>query len=123
MFDTLLLLLGAAKLGHHIVPLFITIDPKRDTVARMREYKKKWNPRIQFLVPTDEELKDLSAKFRLYYSASETNPGEEDDYLLDHSIFFYMMDREGKFMDVFSQYTTTDDVAFKIASNIKAENK
>lgn len=88
----------------------------------MRVYKEKWNPRIRFLVPTDAELKDIAAKFRLYYSASETNPGEEDDYLLDHSIFFYMMDREGQFMDVYSQWISTDDVAHKIAANIHAEN-
>jgi cytochrome oxidase Cu insertion factor (SCO1/SenC/PrrC family) len=111
------------NLGQPIVPLFISIDPKRDTPARLREYKTKFSPRVQWLTGTDDEVRAMTKAFRIYYSSSETAEGADEDYLLDHSIFFYLMDRDGKFGEVFGSNVTPDEIAMKTAKFIQAENK
>eukprot|EP00759_Apiculatamorpha_spiralis_P052481 PhF_6_TR5732/c0_g1_i1/m.8447/K07152/SCO1_2; protein SCO1/2 len=83
-------------------PLFITVDPQRDTPKVLKEYLTDFHPRIIGLTGTLEEIERVARAYRVYFSIpDESNP---KDYLVDHSIIMYLMSPEGKFVD----YTTKD---------------
>ena len=85
-------------------PLFITVDPRRDTKEKLKEYLRDFNPRILGLTGTFEETDAAARNFRVYYAIPD-EPGMTDtDYLIDHSIVMYLMDPNGKFVD----YTTKE---------------
>lgn len=72
---------------------FITVDPARDTVAAMKDYVSNFDPRIDALVPTEEQLKQLVSDFRVYYAKVPTSDG---GYTMDHTASTFLFDRGGK---------------------------
>jgi protein SCO1/2 len=92
-----------------LTPVFITCDPLRDTEQVVKEYVQDFHSDlIGFTGPADQ-LKQVARSFRVY-SYTPPNVNKEDDYLVDHSIFFYLMDPEGKFVDCYARDTTADEV-------------
>ncbi|KAI0270349.1 SCO1/SenC-domain-containing protein [Russula aff. rugulosa BPL654] len=72
--------------GPIVQPIFISVDPARDALPQMARYVRDFHPRLIGLAG------DVKA-YRVYFSTPPgTKPG--DDYLVDHSIFFYFMDPE-----------------------------
>ena len=72
------------------LPVFITCDPVRDTPEVLREYLKEFHPDIVGLTGTYEQVKNVCKQYRVYFSTpKDVKPGE--DYLVDHSIYFYLM--------------------------------
>jgi protein SCO1 len=94
-----------------IQPLFITVDPKRDTVAAMADYLKSFSPRIVGLTGTQAQTDAAAKAYRVYVAPQK---GEGDDYLIDHSAYFYLMDRDGKFVNVIAGSASGDDIAAKL---------
>merc|ERR1719284_1766024 len=90
-----------------IQPLFITIDPKRDTPKQIKENTKEFNPRILALTGAPEKIKEVTKAFRVYFSIPD-DAGE--DYLVDHSIIIYLMGKDGKFMKFFGQNSTVEEM-------------
>lgn len=101
-----------------MVPIFITCDPRRDTPAVVREYIKDFHPDMIGLTGEQDEIRKVAKSFRVYVS-SPPNVAEEDDYLVDHSIFFYLMDPEGKFVDCYAKDTTAEEVAASFKNYVK----
>lgn len=73
---------------------FITVDPERDTAPMLKDYLSNFDPRIEALVPTLDELPKLAKAFRAIYEKVPTSDGE---YTMNHTATVYLMDREGKF--------------------------
>ena len=73
---------------------FITVDPARDTVAAMKDYVANFDPRIEALVPTEEQLKQLVSDFRVYYAKVPTSDG---GYTMDHTATIYLFGADGRF--------------------------
>ncbi len=73
---------------------FVTVDPERDTAALLKDYVANFDPRIEGLVPTPEQLASLAAAFRVYYAKSPTSDG---GYTMDHTALVFLMDAEGRF--------------------------
>ncbi|KAG2173940.1 hypothetical protein INT44_000053, partial [Umbelopsis vinacea] len=96
-------------LGNILVPVFITCDPRRDTPEIVKEYIQDFHPEMVGLTGSQEEIKQVAKSFRVYVS-SPPDVKEGEDYLVDHSIFFYLMDPEGKFVDCYAKDTTADEV-------------
>jgi protein SCO1/2 len=92
-----------ADVKKDVVPVFITIDPARDTKEALDKYSKKWDPSIVWLTGPLENISEVAKAFRVYFSIPEIAPGDDDDYLVDHSIFFYLMDREHKLMEIWGK--------------------
>jgi protein SCO1/2 len=88
------------KLGpkaDEIQPLFITVDPKRDTPAVVKQYAAAFSPRLIGLTGTPAQI-DVAAKaYRVYYAEHRTGPGP-DDYSMDHSSVLYLMGPDGRFI-------------------------
>ncbi|KAI9484669.1 SCO1/SenC-domain-containing protein [Zychaea mexicana] len=93
-----------------LVPVFITCDPRRDTAEIVKEYVKDFHPDMIGLTGDQTEIRKVAKSFRVYVS-SPPNVAEGEDYLVDHSIFFYLMDPEGKFVDCYAKDTTAQEVA------------
>lgn len=71
-------------------PVFITCDPFRDTPEVLRAYLGEFHPDIVGLTGTYEQIKHVCKQYRVYFSTPrDVKPGE--DYLVDHSIYFYLM--------------------------------
>ncbi|HEY3919152.1 MAG TPA: SCO family protein [Stellaceae bacterium] len=103
-----------AKLGPDakaIEPLFITVDPKRDTPKLIGEYVKAFDPRIIGLTGGVAQIADVAKEYRVYYAPE---PGNGNDYLVDHSSFVYLMNPQGVFAKVMPGNTSGGDMAAAI---------
>lgn len=99
--------------GERLQVLFITVDPERDTQALLKEYMASFDPSFLALRPEPDELKDVTADFKIYYKKV---PGSTPtSYTMDHSAGKYIFDTEGR-VRLFSAYGTD---AATIASDIQ----
>lgn len=78
------------KHGSVLRPVFITCDPARDTPEVMKEYLHEFHGDILGLTGTYDAVKQTCRAYRVYFSTPvDVKPGQ--DYLVDHSIYFYLM--------------------------------
>jgi protein SCO1/2 len=77
--------------------VFITVDPKRDTPAVMKQYVAAFGPRLLGLTGTPEQIAQVAKEYRVYYAEHRTGPGP-DDYSMDHSSILYLMGPDGRFI-------------------------
>jgi len=104
--------------GQVIQPIFITCDPARDTPEQVEAYVKDFHPRLLGLTGSYDNIKAACKAYRVYFSTPpNTKPG--DDYLVDHSIFFYLMDPQGEFVDAYGKSTTEEEVREKVTEAIR----
>jgi protein SCO1/2 len=105
--------------GIELQPIFITCDPARDTPDIIKLYLQDFHPSIVGLTGTYEKIKLACKKYRVYFSTPpDVKPGQ--DYLVDHSIFFYLMDSEGEFVDVIGREATAKEGVEKIKKHVDA---
>jgi protein SCO1/2 len=97
-------------------PIFITVDPKRDTREALAEYLKSFDPRIVALTGTAEQVAAVAKAYRVYYATRDTGG---DSYLVDHSSFFYLIDPQGRFVDVMARDLSGDGIAARVDHFIK----
>lgn len=93
-----------------IQPLFITVDPRRDTPAVMGDYTQSFDPRIIGLTGTPQQIAAVAKEYGVYYVAHRSGPDAEND-IIDHSSYLYFMDPEGKFVRGFDADTPGDRIA------------
>ncbi|CCK72497.1 SCO family protein KNAG_0K01320 [Huiozyma naganishii CBS 8797] len=79
-------------------PIFVTCDPARDSPEVLKEYLKDFHEGIVGLTGSYDDIKKMCKQYRVYFSTPpDVKPGQ--DYLVDHSVFFYLMDPEGQFVE------------------------
>ena len=78
-------------------PLFITVDPRRDTPAVIKQYTASFTPRLLGLTGTATQIAAVAKEYRVYYAEHRTGPGPED-YSVDHSSILYLMGPDGRFI-------------------------
>jgi protein SCO1/2 len=83
-----------AALAARVQPLFITIDPERDTQPVVKNYVTAFHPRLIGLTGTPDEIASVAKEFAVYYARNDKSGAGE--YLMDHSRTPYLMDPEGK---------------------------
>jgi protein SCO1/2 len=108
------------KFGLQVLPVFITIDPERDTVEQVREYLKEYHPRYVGLTGTVEDIRQVAREYRVYYMKTED---EGTDYLVDHSIITYLMDPDMNFVKFFGKNYDADSLADGVIKEIKSTSK
>jgi cytochrome oxidase Cu insertion factor (SCO1/SenC/PrrC family) len=107
-------LLGAA--GDDVVPVFITVDPERDTQDVLRDYAEAFHPRLKALRGTPEQTAEVAKAYRVYFKkAAETAPGE---YLVDHSSIIFLMGRDGRYLMHFTHMTLPEPMAAEIKKRL-----
>jgi protein SCO1/2 len=80
-----------------IAPIFITVDPARDTPPVMKRYAAAFSPRLIGLTGTPEEIARVIKEYHVYAAKHVTGPGP-DDYSMDHSSVLYFMAPDGQFI-------------------------
>lgn len=108
-------------IADEITPVFFTVDPERDTVEAIAEYVPYFHDRMVGLTGTVEQTSAAAKAYRVYYAKviPEGEPEDTDTYLMDHSSFVYLMDREGKFVRHFNYGTSPEDMAKGVTEAIK----
>ncbi|MDX2027031.1 MAG: SCO family protein [Alphaproteobacteria bacterium] len=82
-----------------VQPLYITIDPARDTPAKLKAYINSFHPKIVGLTGSPEQIAAVAKVYQVYYAKGEKV--DENDYLMDHSSLIYLMGPDGKFIATF----------------------
>uniref|UniRef100_H2YE39 Thioredoxin domain-containing protein n=1 Tax=Ciona savignyi TaxID=51511 RepID=H2YE39_CIOSA len=101
-----------------LLPLFLSVDPERDTPAAIKEYVSEFHPKMVGLTGTPEDIKQASKAFRVYYSAGPKD--EDNDYIVDHTIVMYLMNPKGNFVDYYgSRSVATNDIYSGIKRNMQ----
>ncbi|KAH0154151.1 SCO1 protein [Aureobasidium sp. EXF-12298] len=109
------------KHGDVMRSVFITCDPARDTPEVTKEYLKEFHEDMIGLTGDYEAVKATCKAFRVYFSTPQNVlPGQ--DYLVDHSIYFYLMDPEGDFVEAIGRNFTVEQ-ASKVINNHVADWK
>lgn len=102
-----------------VTPIFITVDPERDTVRHLSDYVKNFDARMVGLTGSAEQIKQAAKVYRVYYRKAEPAPGEQPkDYLMDHSSVVYLMDREGRYVTHFTHRSQSEDIETAIRKHL-----
>lgn len=103
-----------------IQPVFITIDPERDTPDAIKSYITSFHPDLVGLTGSQENIDAVAAAYKMYFRKTEpldaTNPMS---YGLDHMNIFYLMGPDGAYVAHFMSPTSPKDVAASIASHLQ----
>lgn len=113
MFD-----LVEAQVPGAVVPVFITCDPARDDPKVLKSYLAEFHKKFVGLTGTYDEIKNVCKAYRVYFSTpKDVKPGQ--DYLVDHSIYFYLMDPEGDFVEALGRQHSPQQAAKVILEHVK----
>jgi protein SCO1/2 len=109
--NTFSLVLG--KLGpdaDKVQPVFVSIDPARDTPAVLKDYLSSFDPRIMGLTGTPEAIAETAKSFRVYYAKQ----GEGEFYLMDHSTAIIVMNPDYEYAGVLAGNMQPDEMVVRL---------
>ena len=95
----------AAKLA----PIFITVDPERDTPEVMKEYMSNFDARITGLTGSRSQVRAVADAYKVYYALQKQSP-EDTDYLVDHTGYVYLMNSDGDYLANFTHDSSVGEV-------------
>jgi protein SCO1/2 len=101
--------------ARHVVPIFITIDPARDTPKVLSDYMKAFGLEFIGLTGSDAAIKDAEKKYRVY---AVKKPLEKGAYGMDHSSVLYLMGPDGKLVSFYDEAISPDDLAKELREKI-----
>jgi len=96
--------------------VFITVDPKRDTPAVVRDYAASFSPRIKGLTGTPEQIETAAREYRVYFAPQPATAG--GGYTVDHSSILYLMDPDGRFVAPIRTDQTGEAMAAEIGKHL-----
>mgnify|MGYP001159894530 CR=1 FL=1 len=99
------------KKNDKVIPLFITVDPERDTVLVLKKYLENFHPNIIGLTGTKKQINEVKKKYKIFSKKVMVNKedkhvdhdhGDHGEYGVDHTTIIYLMDKKGKYLTHFS---------------------
>lgn len=102
----------------HVQPLFVTLDPDRDTVQHLAQYVPLFHPRLLGLTGGNADIAKAADAYRVYYKRVKTGD-KPDDYTVDHSAFIYLVDRDGRYLGFFPPGTDAPRLVEMIKPHLK----
>ena len=99
-----------------ITPIFITIDPERDTAKQLKAYVENFHPRLVGLTGTPEQIAQTARLYRVYYGRAKDEREESTEYLMDHSSIIFLMNPEGEYVTHFTHATTPEKMAERLST-------
>lgn len=106
--------LGAA--GGRVQPLFVTLDPERDTPAHLADYVPAFHPRLIGLTGDDAAIRAAADAYKVYYAKVMNEGG--NDYTVDHTAFIYLMGADGRYLGFFPPGTGAERIAEMLRQQI-----
>lgn len=101
--------------SRRVTPVFITIDPERDTPQVLGDYMKAFGPNFVGLTGSAAAIKDVEKKYRVY---AVKKPLEKGAYGMDHSSVMYLMGPDGRMISFYDEAISPDDLAKDLRQKI-----
>ena len=105
-----------AAAAARVLPVFVTVDPARDTVAVLREYVAAFHPRMLGLTGSAEQVTAMKKTYRVYSRALDKE--DDDFYLVDHSTFIFLMAPDGRFLEIMRPQLSVDEMADRLRARV-----
>jgi cytochrome oxidase Cu insertion factor (SCO1/SenC/PrrC family) len=109
--------LGAA--AEAVQPLFITVDPERDTPARLADFVSSFHPRLIGLTGSLAEIRKTAIAYKTFFAKSSI--AAPDNYSVDHTGFIYLVGRDGQYLGFLPPGLSADAIADAIRARLGAE--
>lgn len=106
-----------AEKGIEVTPVFISIDPARDTPDALADYATNMHPNLVALTGSDEQVRLASQAYKTFYQRQDTG---DEYYLMDHSTFTYLVLPDKGFVDFFRREVTSEQMAESVACFVQA---
>ena len=98
------------NLKSEIKPVFITVDPERDTIKKLKLFMENFDQSFVALTGTNEEIKKVIKKFKIYVKINKSNPIDKD-YLIDHSSLIFLLDKNDNYIKFFRPNELKENIA------------
>ncbi len=103
----------------YVQPLFVTVDPERDTITVMRDYVSAFHPNLIGLTGSTAALDSITAKYRVKYEKVSESGAINDDYLVDHTAAVLLMGPGGEYLTRYPHNTLADEMAASMNKYVK----
>ncbi len=104
--------------GFEVTPVFISIDPDRDTPEALAEYAANMHPRLIALTGSADQVRTASQAYKTYYRKQDTG---DEFYRMDHTTFTYLMLPGTGFVDFFRRELTSEELAESVSCFLEAK--
>jgi len=108
---------AAGPAAEAVQPVFITLDPERDTPEAMAAYVGNFHPRLMALTGTPEQVREAAQSYKVYAAKVPVKDGEGKDtgeYTVSHTGYVYLMDKAGKYLAHFDKDAKAEDIAARL---------
>ena len=102
--------------GNLLQPVFVTLDPERDTREVLRAYATNFHPRFVSLSGTEDEVRRVATSYKVFFE--KVTPPGVNTYLIDHSAYVFLLDREGRFITLFPPGTPQERMAVMVREQL-----
>lgn len=92
-----------------IQPIFISVDPARDTPQELTQFLTGFHPSFIALTGTEQQIKQAAKNHKIQYQMLDA--ADDGFYLVNHSNVILLMDQQGRYLKLFSSMDTPDDIA------------
>jgi len=99
--------------AEEIIPIFISVDPERDTPEQLAQYVPSFHPRLIGLTGSPEEIQSVAKAYRVYFRKVKDEKSTAE-YTIDHTSIIYLMDPNGEFVTHFTHATPVDVMVEKL---------
>jgi len=102
-----------------LLPVFITIDPKRDTHELLKKYLGNFHKKFVGLTGSAEQIKKVADMFNVYYENASPDNINDAHYMINHTAYIYLLDKHGRFVRFFDTSSSAEEIAAFIRENIE----
>lgn len=109
------------KAGDAVQPVFITLDPARDTPEVLRGYAAAFHPRLIALTGSEDDIRRIATAYKVFYekvSYDKKSSERADTYMIDHAAFTFLLDRNGKYVMFFPPGTPPERMVVMVREQL-----
>ena len=103
--------------GDAVQPIFITVDPERDTPSQLAEYVTSFHPRLVALTGPHSAIRKVALAYKVYFA--RTSPAQNGDYAVDHTGFIYLVGKDGHYRGFLPPGTPPEQIVEIVRSQLK----
>jgi cytochrome oxidase Cu insertion factor (SCO1/SenC/PrrC family) len=108
-------ILGPA--GEAVQPVFVTLDPQRDTPSHLADYVTAFHPRLVALTGPDAAICKVALAYKVYFARESAQPGA--DYAVDHTGFIYLVGKDGRYLGFLPPGSSPEQIAAAVRERLE----